>query len=403
MIASQKIGKSFMGALQYNLNKVIHPDKSKRATILDTNFASADLRIIKQEVDLVRSFRPALNRYVYHTSLNFAKEDVLENKQLLAIAHDYLRKSGYDDNQYFIFRHNDADHLHLHLLVNRIRFDGTVVSDSQNFKKSEAILRELEQQYNLITVEPHIGQSTELNNGRTKNPGNIISKNKRPLKAPTKGELEMMERTGGVSEKLLLQEKLSLLLPSRRISIQEFIERCERHGISLLFNQASTGRVSGITYFHNDFKIRGQALGNRFKWNEILKHIDYEQGRDSAAISAANDRTRAKYGQREPAANIGNGHRIEGLPANDKGTDRKDGYQPAAFAGDHTAAGIDRTGIEEKQSQSPSADLLHRADSHPEFDRLDTALNISISDDVDDEAIYGKDRQRQRKARTNRR
>ncbi|WP_345332598.1 relaxase/mobilization nuclease domain-containing protein [Mucilaginibacter defluvii] len=446
MIASQKIGKSFMGAFRYNEKKAHNPDKSKRAILLDSNFTAVDHWGIQREVEIVKSLRPSLNRYVYHTSLNFHKDDRLDNKTLLAIAHEYLLANGFGDNQYMIYRHFDADHPHLHLLVNRIRFDGSVVSDSNNYRKSEAIIRKLEERYNLVTVESahcvtskrHSSKSTNLNNYKKSDHGNMhighrdnhlsvepgsdlptdrynietlyqdnnLSLERRNLitrRAPTKDELEMINRTGLASEKLLLQEKLSLLLPARRVSIQEIIERCERYGISLLFNQASTGRVSGITYFHNEFKIRGQALGNRFKWNEILKHIDYEQGRDSAAISAANDRTRAKYDHRQPAATFGNGHRIERLPANDKGTHRKDGYHPTAFAGDHTAAGNDRTGVEEKQSQSPGADLHHSIDSHPESYRLDTALNISISDDVDDEAIYGRDRHRQKKARINRR
>jgi len=80
--------------------------------------------MIRQELKLVRGLRPNLNRYVYHTSLNFSKEDKPDNAQLLEIAHEYLKESGYTNNQYLIFRHYDADHPHIHLLVNRICFDG---------------------------------------------------------------------------------------------------------------------------------------------------------------------------------------------------------------------------------------------------------------------------------------
>jgi len=133
MIASQKIGKSFMGALNYNFRKMNHPDPSQRATLLDTNFSSMDKQQISREVDLIREFRPNLNRYVYHTSLNFTKTEDLTDDALLTIAHEYLEELGYNNNQYFIFRHYDADHPHLHLLVNRITFDGEVVSDSNKY------------------------------------------------------------------------------------------------------------------------------------------------------------------------------------------------------------------------------------------------------------------------------
>lgn len=95
MIASQKIGESFMGALNYNLKKLTHPDPKQRAELLDTNFTSLDKEQIKQEVELLRQLRPNLNRYVYHTSLNFSKEDQLQNSQLLSIALQYLEANGF--------------------------------------------------------------------------------------------------------------------------------------------------------------------------------------------------------------------------------------------------------------------------------------------------------------------
>jgi hypothetical protein len=276
MIASQKIGKSFMGALNYNLKKLHHPDPEMRAELLTTNFASIDPAIIKEEVYLMKSLKPNLSRYVYHTSINFPKEDLLDNKKLLAIAHAYLKESGYTNNQYMVFRHHDADHPHIHLLVNRISFDGTVVSDSNNFKKSEAILRNLEIKYGLTQVR---------------------DSQKAETKAVKKGELEMVIRTGRPSDKMLIQEKIKELLRRPNQTIPKLISQGKKEGIYFLFNQASTGRITGITYFHDGFKIKGQALGNQFKWAEIIKKVDYEQIRDSQAISEANRDTRAAYGQ----------------------------------------------------------------------------------------------------------
>ena len=42
----------------------------------------------------------------------------------------------------------------LHILVNRIGFDGTVVSDSNDYARSEKVLRALEKKYNLTEVLP---------------------------------------------------------------------------------------------------------------------------------------------------------------------------------------------------------------------------------------------------------
>ncbi|GGI50790.1 hypothetical protein GCM10011425_20020 [Mucilaginibacter galii] len=467
-----------MGALKYNWNKLMHPDPNLRAKLLSTNFTSMDLAMIKLEVDLVRSLRPKLNRYVYHTSLNFHKDDVLDNKTLLAIAEDYLRLSGYTSNQYFIFRHHDADHPHLHLLVNRITFDGEVVSDSNNYKKSDAIAVQLEQQYNLVRVKHRIHVPVELSshisehqdsritveqdstlgdeqhNRITTEQGNFITGeqytsvtadrgnnvpveqgnavphdqdsgitvepdskvpklqyNRSPLRAPTNNELEMVKRTRKGSDKMVLQDKLLRLVSKPGISLQDFINKCNAEGIHLLFNQASTGRVSGITYFHGEFKIKGQALGNRFKWAELIKTVDYEQGRDGQAIRQANERTRNKYGDETAAS-------LAAFTTELDNNERSPTDATGRLYGPTSTAGADRRDAarSDEAAYSNEARTDGSADAIPENAEVDNGTgryndwrdsgvgyipDIEISDDIDDEAILGRNRRRQKQARTN--
>ena len=273
MLAKQKIGRSFMGALNYNLQKLYHPDPSLKAQLLATNFLSFNKADIKKEVDLVKMMTPKLSRDTYHTSLNFSVDEKISNEKMLGVAEEYMKRMGFDNNLYCIFRHSDTSHPHCHILALRTRLDGTVVDDSNNYKRSEKIVRELEAKYDLIKA-----QDSSLVN----------------LKAPDKDELEMIQRSGKASDKMLLQEKVRDSL-SRSDSLSEFISSLEMLGVAVFFNQPSTGRVSGITYFMNDFKARGQALGNQFKWSSIIKQITYEQNKDSATISATNARTREKY------------------------------------------------------------------------------------------------------------
>ncbi|GAB3661152.1 hypothetical protein GCM10028791_35450 [Echinicola sediminis] len=141
MIAKQSIGKSFMGAFEYNFQKLHDKDITKRAELLATNFSSTERAMVKKEVDIMKSLNPRLTRNTYHTSLNFGKEESLTNDKMLAIAEEYMRKMGFDNNAYFIFRHHDTEHPHCHILALRNRFDGTVVSDSNNFKRSEKLIR----------------------------------------------------------------------------------------------------------------------------------------------------------------------------------------------------------------------------------------------------------------------
>ena len=310
MIAVEKFGSNFVGALAYNLKKLNHPDRKQRAEVLATSFFSLSPGDIKKEVELIRQLRPALGKYVWHTSLNFSNDEKpsnLTNANLLDIAFDYMKAMGYDDNQYLIVRHHDADHPHVHLLVNRIRYDGSVVTDSNNYRKSLSVLRSLEEQYNLMSLAQDNSGTLQQQNFITGKPSDDITAelysnkttgqhNRVTQRSLTKNEIEKTVRTGIPSDKSLLQALLEPIIYERKLTLQEFISRSGEAGISLLFNQAGTGRISGITYFINDFKIKGQVLGNRFKWAELIKYIDYEQDRDSKAISLANHRTKEKYG-----------------------------------------------------------------------------------------------------------
>ncbi|HEY4325736.1 MAG TPA: relaxase/mobilization nuclease domain-containing protein [Mucilaginibacter sp.] len=397
MIADQQIGTNFMKALGYNLRKLNLADPSRRPELLDTNFTSPELPHIKKEVDLIRQLRPRLSKYVYHTSLNFSKEEIdsLDKQTLLSIAHDYLQGMGFTNNQYFIFRHHDAGHPHIHLLVNRICFDGSVVSDSNNFKRSEAILRKLEYQYNLIPVEQSSYRVIEQANGIA-----IKRHSYRADRAPKKDELEMVLRTGKPSDKMVLQEKLKKLL-NLNMSLQEFIKDAERQGIHLLFNQASTGRISGITYFYNNFKAKGQALGNRFRWGEIIKLIYYEQNRDSKAVSEANSRTIAKYGEIGQPTGTGKTeqrNRTDELYRRGSENPGPDGRQPGLNDEIVRTDGSDRA--ETRQGNALNDHIAHDSnDNH--IDRFNDTIDIQISNDIDDEAIHGRNRHRKKQARTN--
>ncbi len=363
MIASQKIGRSFMGALGYNIRKLDHPDPGKKAELLDTNFLNLDIKQIRGEVELIKALRPGLNKYVYHTSLNFHENDQFDNASLLKIAHEYLNAMGFGNNQYFIFRHYDANHPHLHLLVNRITFDGKVVSDANNYKRSERTLRDIERRYNLLQVS-----STE--NSR--------------VRAPTKDELELVMRTGKPSNKMLLQVKMNEVINGSR-TISELIFNGERAGICFLFNQQSTGRISGITYFFNGFKIKGQHLGNQFKWAELIKYIDYEQTRDSKEISRANSRTKTIYGSlSESTGRKNNGNGFDGIHKGHSADLRHDIEEQQAI-GQNLEPGI-------PVKENPVVgDYNLRGDTF-DYDRFD--LQIEITDDVDDEQVHGKRRKR---------
>src|SRR5688500_20229679 len=107
-------GKGFKGALRYNMEKV----EKNEAEVLDISFARLSEKAILKEVLAIKVQRPNLQKYFYHTSLNFPYNENLRNEQMKTIGLNFLEKSGFNQHQYIIFRNYNTDHPHIHILVN---------------------------------------------------------------------------------------------------------------------------------------------------------------------------------------------------------------------------------------------------------------------------------------------
>lgn len=189
------------------------------------------------------------------------------------IGQEYLEMNGFNQHQYIMFRHRDADHPHLHILVNRIGYDGSVISESNDYARSERVIRALEKKHGLTPT---------------------ISSKEATERSITQGEYQMMKRINDASQKIKIQIAIQNILNDRPgLSTEDFIKSLETQGVNVLFNQEKTGHFSGISYGLDGFLITGSKLGNAYKWTTLKNTIDYEQERDGAAIHAANDRTRS--------------------------------------------------------------------------------------------------------------
>lgn len=387
MIAKQKIhiANNFMGAFDYNDQKLNHKDPNQRAELLDHNFLSYERDTVSSEVSFLHQLRPKLTRDAYHVSLNFAATDKLNDKQLIAIAQEYLKGMGFDNNLFSIWKHNDSDHLHIHALASRIRYDGSVVTDSNDYKRSEALCRQLESKYRLEVV----GSSREAKE-----------------RAPNKDELEMIQRTGKPSERMLMQEKVKLAL-ARSGSVESFIRNCREQGLYLLFNQSkSTGRVSGITYvMDTGFLAKGQKLGNMYKWNNILKEVHYEQSTDGKAINEANSRTRARFADLLSKGDKRHQERVDVFGERAKcdtteSTNHSRGSQNSERAGDErepSSSSSKIVGNEERVFENETADrhqFFNSAGSA--FSSFSSFVGGASANDVDDDEQKRKRRRQKR-------
>jgi hypothetical protein len=155
MVAKIKSGKSLIGALNYNENKV----KDGKAKLIATNcYVKSHEKLsfydkLFRLTDLAgRNFRTKTN--TVHLSLNFDVVEKFDNDKLAAIADEYMKKIGFQYQPYLIYKHFDAGHPHVHIVTTNIEADGSRIS-LHNIGRlvSEPARKEIELEFGLIQAD----------------------------------------------------------------------------------------------------------------------------------------------------------------------------------------------------------------------------------------------------------
>ena len=123
---------------------------SNLAEVLDHNFCRLDISSILREMLFFKCLRPNLTKYCCHIILDFASDNIVSDQSIKSMAFDYLELNGFSMNQYIMFRLLNSEYLNIRSLVNRITFEGKVVTDSNDYYRSEAVLTHLQNAYNFI-------------------------------------------------------------------------------------------------------------------------------------------------------------------------------------------------------------------------------------------------------------
>jgi hypothetical protein len=155
MVAKIKSGKSLIGALNYNENKV----KQDKAELIDAVGYVKDMEELNFYDKLIRltdlaerNERTKTN--AVHISLNFANGEDIPNEKLNNIVQDYMKGIGFENQPYLVYRHYDAGHPHIHIVTTNIKSDGYRLSLhylGQN--ESEKARKAIEINYGLVKAE----------------------------------------------------------------------------------------------------------------------------------------------------------------------------------------------------------------------------------------------------------
>lgn len=242
MIAKTSIGRSFKGCCGYVMQKV---ELGRGEILMSQGVRDYDTRSMVADFTRQASLNPDLSRSVWHTAISFNPQDearlAAKPELMKEVAIDYLKGMGLDQSQYVVVRHQDTDHAHFHIVANRVADNGHTISDSHNYSRSETLLRQIEQKYDLAPM----------------------------MELSKRMSLERVPELDRYRIEMREQVQASL---SRSTNGRELRDDLAKHGISLGINRDQSGKARGV---HFEMKV-GEGANERsisFKGSKLHQSL----------------------------------------------------------------------------------------------------------------------------------
>lgn len=384
-------------AVNYNTGKV---DKNKGELLLVKNFGilqgMENLRpqdyINYLEAVSARSTR--IKSPQFHVAIS-TKGQQHSKEELAEIAKKWMDGMGYGEQPYLLIFHNDTSNNHVHLVTTRVGRDGKKISDRYEKLKAYRVLNQIMSEDQKQQLTGHMEKvlsynfSTRAqfmmlleNLGYTlvlKNDMYYIKKNETEI-----GQIELskvdkrtashqkdkarMKQIRAIIEKYSFSHDPSIRYHDNGYSsnLADFLRA--KFGLQIIFHSKNGKEPYGYTLFdHADKAI--------YKGTEImiLKELIAPKPDHSSSIGV-----KKLPGEKQAATSDEQSHLTGSITGNIQ---------------------LEESSTELNGEQS--ADLPNGAQDLSEFEIPILTVDINIADDIDDEAILGRNRRRKRKSRTN--
>ena len=252
MVAKISVGNSLYGAIAYNGEKINEAQGRLLTTNRIYNDGSGKVDINKAMEGFITFMPPQMKveKPVVHISLNPHPEDVLTDTELQNIAREYLEKLGFGNQPYLVFKHEDIDRHHLHIVTVNVDENGKRLNRDFLYRRSDRIRRELEQKYGL--------HPAEHKNVRLEN----------PLRKVDTFVGDVKKQVGNIVKAI-----------SGQYRFQTMGEYCALLSLYNMTVEEVHGNVRGREYHglvYSATDDKGNKVGNPFKSSQFGKSVGYE-------------------------------------------------------------------------------------------------------------------------------
>ncbi|MCC9138866.1 relaxase/mobilization nuclease domain-containing protein [Pontibacter silvestris] len=283
MIATPVRGNDFRGIFDYHEKKVREGvareiGRSENLEGLDKGGLIEDFNLnVEQHISAQTKGRK-LERFTFHPHLDFAKEDFdkLSDELLHEIAMRYMKAMGYGDCEYVLYRHEDREHPHIHIVSSVIDKNGNRVANNKEKEKSFQICRALEKEYGFVIATD-----------RSRVMEQEFERHKEEVGKIREGKIDELNLNFEYGAKLLINRAVNAAFSHPDIfTFEDFEKRLRQEGVKVL-EVEKEGKVIGLRYAVNEntkgkspFSVKASETEKRatlgkleelFKKNDLLK------------------------------------------------------------------------------------------------------------------------------------
>lgn len=239
MIGKVITGSSFRGCVNYNLEKV-------NAMILAAEgVRTASKETMIADFNLQRAVNTGLGKAVGHIALAWSPndKDKLNDNIMVERAMEYMEKMKIRDTQYFIVKHQDKTHPHLHIIYNRVNNNGQTISDKFQRKHNQRVCKELTLKY-----------------------GYHLAKGKEHVNVQNLKGIEKIRHE--------LYVEISKALKQCN-NWRDLDRRLRRQGIELQFKyKGGSEEIQGISFARGEVKFKGSKIDRSLSYGNITKQLE---------------------------------------------------------------------------------------------------------------------------------
>ena len=236
MIAKTTTGSDFEGALTYGAGMRHGKGKEpgEAPLLVVSNVIPGSPKEMAQEMKGIASLSKKIRKPVWHTILSWTAGEEVSLSQKVAAARRYCELIGapISRHQVVVYEHQDKQHAHVHIYLNRVPIDGgPALRTDNNFYRQPAITRQISQELGMRPLPERRRSIKDLDPGKEAARGQV---------AEALREIFRQANRGG-------EEWLAVELLKQQISVRYTHDR--------------GGTLRGVSFECAGIRVRGQEAG----------------------------------------------------------------------------------------------------------------------------------------------